>query len=128
MSKKIVINTCYGGFNLSAEAKEELFNLGCSHMEEQDATEYFKSDFNDFVSTLTILQIPYRSGKVIIDNHNKYENRDCPYLVQVVEKLKEKANGKHSELKIVEIPDDVEWEIEEYDGKEWVSEKHRTWR
>ena len=30
-------------------------------------------------------------------------------------------------LGIVEIPDGVEWEIEEYDGDEWVSEKHRKW-
>ena len=32
-----------------------------------------------------------------------------------------------SDLKVVEIPDDVEWEIEEYDGNEWVSEVHRCW-
>ena len=30
-------------------------------------------------------------------------------------------------LKVVEIPDGVDWEIEEYDGEEWVSEKHRVW-
>ena len=28
----------------------------------------------------------------------------------------------------VEIPDDVEWQIEEYDGSEWIAEKHRIWR
>jgi hypothetical protein len=28
---------------------------------------------------------------------------------------------------VIEIPDDVEWEVEEYDGLEWVAEKHRTW-
>ena len=27
----------------------------------------------------------------------------------------------------VSIPDDVEWQIEEYDGMEWVAEAHRTW-
>ena len=32
-----------------------------------------------------------------------------------------------STLKIIEIPDDVDWIIEEYDGNEWVAEKHRTW-
>jgi hypothetical protein len=31
-------------------------------------------------------------------------------------------------LAIVEIPDDVQWIIEENDGMEWVAEKHRTWR
>jgi len=47
--------------------------------------------------------------------------------VEVVEELGIKANGFCSELKIVEIPDDVEWIIEEYDGKEWVAEDHRRW-
>jgi hypothetical protein len=36
-------------------------------------------------------------------------------------------NGDFAELKVVEIPDDVQWQIEEYDGKEWIAEKHRTW-
>jgi len=29
--------------------------------------------------------------------------------------------------KVVEIPDDIEFVIEEYDGIEWVAEKHRVW-
>lgn len=37
------------------------------------------------------------------------------------------AYGDCADLKIVEIPDDVEWVIEEYDGIEYVSEVHRTW-
>jgi hypothetical protein len=27
----------------------------------------------------------------------------------------------------VEIPDNVEWEIMEYDGTEYIAEKHRKW-
>jgi hypothetical protein len=27
----------------------------------------------------------------------------------------------------VDIPDDVNWYIEEYDGNEHVAERHRTW-
>jgi hypothetical protein len=53
--------------------------------------------------------------------------RADPLLVQVVEELGEFADGRHAELKIVEIPDDVKWQIDEYDGLEWVAEKHRTW-
>ena len=49
-------------------------------------------------------------------------------LVEVVEKLGSAANGSHASLKIVEIPENVEWEIDEYDGMEHVAEKHRTWR
>lgn len=53
--------------------------------------------------------------------------RDDPKLVECVEKLGEEANGAYAELKIVEIPDDVNWEIGEYDGLEWVEEVHRRW-
>jgi hypothetical protein len=53
--------------------------------------------------------------------------RDDPYLVKVVHKLRETADGKHASLKIVEVPSDVDWTIDEYDGKEWVAEKHRIW-
>ncbi|MCU0289421.1 MAG: hypothetical protein MUF15_23865 [Acidobacteria bacterium] len=53
--------------------------------------------------------------------------RDDKNLIKIVEELGAKASGKSSNLRIVNIPDDVEWEIEEHDGIEWVSEKHRTW-
>ena len=49
-------------------------------------------------------------------------------LVKAVKELGSKANGRFSELKIVEIPDNIEWEISEYDGIETVEEKHRKWR
>ena len=48
-------------------------------------------------------------------------------LIECIEKLGEKANGECSEIKIVEIPDDVEWYIDDYDGMESVHEKHRVW-
>jgi len=54
--------------------------------------------------------------------------RDDPYLVKVVEELGPRANGDFAELKIVDIPADVEWQIAEYDGNEWIAEKHRTWK
>jgi hypothetical protein len=53
--------------------------------------------------------------------------RDDNNLIKVVEELREKANGECAELKIVDIPDDTKWTIEEYDGIEWVSEVHETW-
>lgn len=55
------------------------------------------------------------------------EKRADPKLVEVVEKLGDKANGDGAKLRVVEIPDDVEWTIEKDDGNEWVSEEHRTW-
>jgi len=53
--------------------------------------------------------------------------RDNPRLIEVVENLGSKADGLCSELRIVEIPENVEWHIEDYDGSEWVAENHRTW-
>lgn len=54
--------------------------------------------------------------------------RDCPIAIGVVEELGTKdASGWAAKLAIVEIPDDVEWQIEEYDGWEHIAEKHRTW-
>ena len=48
-------------------------------------------------------------------------------LVKTVEDLGEEANGRFAKLRIVEIPDDVNWEISEYDGNESVEEVHRSW-
>ena len=58
-------------------------------------------------------------------------SRDDPVLVQIVETMGvQAASGGFSQLAIVEIPDDVAadgWIIQDYDGVEWVAEKHRTW-
>jgi hypothetical protein len=55
-------------------------------------------------------------------------DRNDPVLIQVIEQLGNSACGKYSDLKVVEIPDDVEWHIHEYDGLEYVAENHRTWQ
>lgn len=54
--------------------------------------------------------------------------RDDPVLVAIVRELGADANGDYADLKIVEVPYGVEWTLKEYDGAEWVAEKHRTWR
>ena len=90
---KVVINKCYGGFELSQKAYKEL-----------------GLEWGDYGSA-----------------YNDSSMRSNEDLVRVVEKLGSKANGCLANLKVVEIPDDIEWEIEERDGLEWVAEKHRTW-
>lgn len=64
-------------------------------------------------------------SKHSLDSHQ--DDRTDHHLIQVVEELGEKANGSCAELEIIEIPDGVEWELDEYDGLESVHEKHRSW-
>jgi hypothetical protein len=71
----------------------------------------------------------YAEGTEEINSYSREpEFRSDPKLVAIVEELGERAAGRYSELKIVEVPDDVSWYIDEYDGMEWVAEDHRTWR
>jgi hypothetical protein len=72
----------------------------------------------------------YKSRKGITDPDFYYYNiaRDCPVLVAMVEEQGTAINGAFSDLKVVEIPDGVNWYIDEYDGNEHVAERHRTWR
>jgi hypothetical protein len=63
-----------------------------------------------------------KSGFVAFENI-----RDDPHLIQTIEELGTKCNTRYSEIRIVEIPDNIEWEIMEYDGTEYIAEKHRKW-
>jgi len=141
---KVVINSDLGGFGLSIEAQKKIAEIGCPHTKWVPENEYFRkdsesSDIKIWGSVEKARQghcefcgIPRENGKVLVDDHRRiYKNpivRTCPALIKVIEEMGTKANGKHATLKIVEIPDNIEFEIEEYDGSEWVSEKHRTWR
>lgn len=71
----------------------------------------------------------YKSLKDITDPNFYYYDipRDCPVLVAMVEEQGNAVDGRYADLKIVEVPDDVNWYIEEYDGNEHVAERHRTW-
>ncbi len=56
-----------------------------------------------------------------------YIDRNDHHLVAVVEKMGAKANGLFAKLKIVEVPDDIEWDITNFDGMESVHEIHKSW-
>lgn len=57
---------------------------------------------------------------------SSYRTQRDADLIDVVEKLGRKADSGFSKLAIVKIPDDVEWEIEDFDGWESIHEKHRV--
>ena len=59
--------------------------------------------------------------------YNDCDLRTDEKLIECVETLGDKANGRLACLEVVEIPDDVEWEIDNYDGIETIEEVHRSW-
>ena len=75
-------------------------------------------------------KVPLKSDKPV-KNKDYFDTdsieRNDPVLVSVVLKLGESADGSCAKLKIVVIPDDVNWEIKDYDGMETIEEKHRSW-
>jgi len=113
--KKIVINKCHGGFGLSDDAVMRYGELAGLNL--------VKTTTNHGFSMF------HKEGRVDNDHHFYEGNieRDDKYLVEVVEEMGDKACGKYADLKVVEIPVDAEWQIEEYDGWEHIAAKHETW-
>ena len=144
---KVVINKCYGGFSVSLD--------GCRWMAER-GHEAAKKEVADYEEELRTFEhykthgvLPgegeesirrFRTGMFDISiKYNKlpdfhsgsdFERHD-PLLVACVEELggehRKGASGECAKLAIVEVPDGVDYEIQEYDGQEWIAEKHRTW-
>ena len=63
------------------------------------------------------------NGDFGINSTDPHAWRYDAHLIAVVEKI----GGRDVEMMIVDIPDGVDWEIWDYDGKESVHEKHRFW-
>lgn len=144
---KIVINTCFGGFDLSPLAISRIAELQgrkCFFFDEDKPITIEELGPNSFYSAFDIPTISILSPedfyKLSDEERKKWneeykkhrisdfrDDRINPILVQVVEELGSKANGSCAKLKVVEIPSDVEWEIDEYDGAETIREKHRSW-
>ena len=118
---KVIINTDFGGFGLSQEAFEMLLK--------RKGIEYDIDEDTVFGSYRTSFYTKGHAGdpEYYLSDYDFYDNRSDADLVSVVEELGESANGHAANLKIVEIPDGIEWFIHEYDGREHVAERHRTW-
>jgi len=118
---KVVINGCYGGFGLSRKATLRIRELKA---DPKFGGPCIIGDVYEATDTRPAKSVDRDFG---IGGHDDMA-RDDTILVKVVEELGEKANGEYAKLKIVEVPNDVTWHIEEYDGIEWVAEDHRTWQ
>lgn len=132
---KIVINSCYGGFGLSREACQRYWDLKGEQVWIEDNAEYPSLDIftvwlvppSERVEKKTSKQFTYMSLDERIEYNRKvaeqswYDRdveRNDPVLVQVVEELGDKASGKYSKLRVVEV--DGLYKINEYDGYESV--------
>jgi hypothetical protein len=151
---KIVINTCYGGFSLSATAIQQyafkkgkkcyFFDGGGLNKPYLPITmavaeeSVFNTVFtipnpNEYLGTvdwaaMTDDEKTQYNKKYDAVCISKYDiDRADPDLVAVVEELGNQANGSYAKLKVVEIPDGIEWELDEYDGIENIQEKTRKW-
>lgn len=127
---KVVINGCFGGFNLSDAAVEECIKRGMkvTAWTPEGNYEDKTADFVDWHTHKT--QERCLSGarySCCNDTSNKF--RSNPILVEVVEKLGEKADGFCAKLKVVDIPFRTTegWHIDEYDGMERICENHESW-
>jgi hypothetical protein len=119
---KVVINRCFGGFGISNLAFEKLLERKGVEFQKVPAKFKFHDDVFDYYKAGS-----EQSDATYISEYEFYEQRNDPDLIAVIEEMGKDSWGWASELAIVEIPDDVDWHISEYDGLEHVAENHRTW-
>lgn len=127
--RKIILNKCYGGFELSKKtyelyAKKKGLELYTYTMTiENNKCKYKYSDGSDFF----IVYFTKNFGnnvEISKEDYEKYvlslreEAREDKTLIEVVEELGEEASGTFGELEIVEIPDNAFFIIDNYDGIE----------
>ena len=135
---EIVINKCFGGFGLSHKAVmryAELKGITLYPFIEDKIHDFKNQKFVPYTGNAGPLNIIYYSTQPL--EGGKYKDnswfsdddikRDDPCLVETVKELGADADGFCADLKIVEIPDGVEYEIHEYDGQESIHEYHRSW-
>lgn len=148
---KIVINGCYGGFGLSHEAimeyakrkgitlharpSEQDRQRGVTDPAKAFMVEYLTVPPEEYDRQREVEREAARDGSgrdfsksnAMYWSHYDIERTD-PILVAMIEEDEEgKYDGPHASLHVVEIPDGVNWEIDEYDGIESIHETHRSW-
>lgn len=136
---KVILNKCYGGFGVSQEAYElyakkkgiEIFSYDMKFVNDKPA--YRKTNTGSSIFNTTFTKDFGDYAEISDDDFDKYylcldeSHREDPVLIEVVEELGKKANGPFAELVVVDIPDGMEYEIDDYDGVETLHEKVKKW-
>lgn len=132
--KKIILNKCYGGFGVSDKvyeeyAKEKGFKLFRYEMIDTNKYVFIQKDCGSFRTEYSKEYLGEECST--IPNHSYFyidsEYREDKTLIEIVERLGEEANGDYSYLKVVEIPDDLDYVIENYDGIETLHQRVQEW-
>lgn len=132
---KVVINRCFGGFELSTIAvKEYLKRKGSECFVYVDGTKNRYERIDTDTQSIFVTYSTKDLGKTTTWEELKecaffprYINRSDDDLIFVVENFAKEANGQCANLKVVEIPYGIEYEISEHDGLEEIQKKHRSW-
>ena len=135
---KLVINRCYGGFGLSNKAMRAILKRkGITSFERESSfgsVDFYKIPPEKYDKLSEEAKIKRSEGatNAYAEVNDTYISaydwpRNDPDLVAVVEELGDDASDRFAQLAVVEIPDDVDYYIDEYDGIETVHENHRSW-
>lgn len=129
--RKIILNKCFGGFGLSKEGyelyakKKGLKLISYNSKVENGKFIYRKTDKEDIFNHYFTKDLG-DNVEISDEDYEKYhlylreKAREDKTLIEVVEELGEKASGMCGKLKVVEIPDNAHYVIDEYDGIEII--------
>lgn len=138
--KKVILNKCYGGFDVSDKAYQlyakkkglELFRYDSQLNYNSNEYKYKKTERAGLAVTYFTKDFG-EIAKISAKDYEKYVlylrngHREDPTLIEVVEELGEEASGHFGKLVVVEIPDDLDYVIDEYDGIETLHERVQEW-
>jgi hypothetical protein len=128
---KIVTNKIKGSFNLSALAILKLAErkgYSCHFFNTNDLRRYFEISLDEAQQSKIFFAFKTSKVEEVIGSEDVRDyiisrrpgERNDIDLVSVVEELGENAEGESCKLQIVDIPDDVDWNIFAKEGREFV--------
>lgn len=137
---KVILNKCYGGFGVSQKgyelyAKKKNLSLYMYKRSNDDFMifEKISKDENVFLTYYFTVDMGESFSIHSMKNWNGItlyldeSHRTDSVLIEVVEELGKEASGEFADLQIVEIPDDLKYEVIDHDGIERLCEVGKTW-
>jgi hypothetical protein len=150
--KKVILNKCFGSFDVSPQAYQlYAMKKGYSHLYkykwaidswispwdiysdnhlyelidlfDNSIGHYFTKYFGDKIYKDEISKEDWDNYSLYLGN----EHREDPILIEVVEELGDEASGRFGQLIVVQIPDDLDYVIDDYDGIETLHARTETW-